>query len=405
MKTPWILARRQLRAHWLRTGLTIAALVVALFLFCFLISTVTTLHTAVSQSATDRVIVQSAVSLFVALPIDYQPKIDQVPGVESSSKFQWFGGYYQKPENFLAEFGVDHDLLLDMYRNEMEIVEGPGGVTGAGARQAVVDAMKNERRAILIGEGLTTDKAFQFKIGDTIPLIGTIFSKSDGSAWDFVVVGTYRPLRSNMDDRTCFFRYDYLQETLEAGGAHGPPGVSTYSVNVKKGHDPAQVVADIDHLFENGPQVTMTSTEAAFQAQFVAMMGNLPFFVGTIGGAVVFAVFFSVVNTMLLSARQRTHDLGILKALGFRDPAVGRLMLGESLLLALLGGGLGVLLAWASAPGMRKAFGAFLPTYTVQPSTVAYGLLVSLAIGVVAGLWPALFAARMQPTEALRSEG
>src|SRR5262245_12686639 len=219
MKTPWILARRQLRAHWLRTGLTVAALVVALFLFCFLISTVTTLHSAVSQSATDRVIVQSAVSLFVALPIDYQPKIDQVPGVEVSSKFQWFGGYYQKPENFLAEFGVDHERFLDMYTAEMEIAEGPGGIKGPGARQAVIDAMKAERRAIVIGEGLAADKTFGFKVGDTIPLIGTIFGKSDGSAWEFVVVGTYHPLKSNFDDRTCFFRYDYLQETLEAGGA------------------------------------------------------------------------------------------------------------------------------------------------------------------------------------------
>ncbi|HVQ23734.1 MAG TPA: ABC transporter permease, partial [Planctomycetota bacterium] len=217
MKTPWVLARRHLRTHWARTGLTVAALVVALYLFCFLVSLVTTLHDSVKSAATNRVIVQSAVSLFVALPIDYQAKIEQVPGVAATTKFQWFGGYYQEQANFLAEFGVDHDKFFDMYDQEVEITEGPGGVTGPGARQAVIDAMAADRRACVIGEGLVRDPDFGFAIGQTVPLMGTIFPKSDGSAWEFNVVGVYKPLKGNMDDRTIWFRYDYLWETLQAG--------------------------------------------------------------------------------------------------------------------------------------------------------------------------------------------
>src|SRR5262249_33112191 len=229
-------------------------------------------------------------------------------------------------------------------------------------------------------------------------------AKSDGSAWDFNVVGIYHPLKATMDDRTLWFRYDYLDETLAAQQAGGPRGVGGYAINGRKGHSPAQGVADIDHLCENGPQVTLTSTEAAWQAGFASMWGSLPIFIGTIGGAVVFAVFFSVVNTMLMSARQRMHESGIIKALGFQDGALARLMLGESLLLTLLGGGLGVLLAYASAPALQQS-NAWFAQYRVLPSTAALGLLVTLLMGLVAGLAPALMMARLRPTEALRSEG
>ncbi|MBM3984094.1 MAG: ABC transporter permease [Planctomycetes bacterium] len=402
MKAPWLLVGRHLRAHWLRTGLTFGSLFFALFLFCLLVSLVTTLDDAIRQSADDRVIVQSAVSLFVDLPLDYQPKIEAVPGIERVSKFQWFGGFYQSREDFFAQFGVDHDRLLEMYGAEMGLLDPEGTVSEAGRElaQAGLDA---DRRACIIGEGLA--RQYGWKVGSTVPLQSGIFPMRDGSAWEFNVVGVYRPLKRNFDDRTIFFRYDFLDETREAGLCDGGPGVGVYSVNLAEGADAGQVIAGIDRIFENGPQKTFTVTEAAFQQTFISMMGNVPFFVGTIGGAVVFAVVFSVVNTMLMSSRQRAHELGILKALGFSDGAVGTLLMVESLLLSLLGGGLGVGFAWVSQEGIRVASGAYLPTYAVNPSTAGWGLLIALGIGLVAGLGPSVAAARLRPVQALRSEG
>jgi putative ABC transport system permease protein len=403
MSTPLILMRRHLRVHWVRTTLTGLALVVAVFLFCFLISIVTTLHGAVKMAAKDRVITQSAVSLFVELPLDYQSKIAAVPGVEAVTKFQWFGGIYQTEENFMSQFAIDHEVFFDMYRSELDILEGPGGVQGPAAREAVIDAMKADRRACVVGEALAQE--FGWKVGDSIPLIGKIFPKADGSVWDFNIVGIYKPAKSNVDPRTIWFRFDYLDETLRAGGATGPNGCGVYSVNVRPSADPAQVIADVDALFANGPQRTLTTTEAAFQASFVSMMGNVPFFVGTIGGAVVFAVFFSVVNTMLMSARQRTHEIGILKALGFSDGALGRLLLIESITLSLLGGGAGAAIAYFLQGGMLAVLGSKFPGYAVEGSTALMGLGVSVAIGLVAGIAPAVLASRLVPTAALRSEG
>jgi putative ABC transport system permease protein len=421
MRVPWLLVGRHLRAHWLRSGLTMLALTVAMFLFCALVSLVTTMDSVVKQAATNRLIPQSAVSLFVALPLDYQAKIEAVPGVEAVTKFQWFGGYYKERENFLGEFGIDHDRFFDMYRNDVALTKvlAPDGTVLEARRDAdgeplahdpelvaaAIEAMKADRRAAIVGEGLATDKVYEWKLGQTVPLISPFFVKNDQSAWDFTVVGFYRPLKSNMDDRTMWFRFDYLDEMLASGEAQGQRGVGVFSVNVAPGHDPQQVIADIDALFANGPQRTITTTEAAFQAGFVSMMGNLPFFVGMIGGAVVFAVVFSVINTMLMSGRQRLHETGILKALGFSDGALAWLMLGESFTLSLIGGGAGILLALVSAEGMRKGLGAFLPNYHVEPRTALFALGVVAAIGIVAGITPAIMAARLRPTAALRSEG
>jgi putative ABC transport system permease protein len=404
MSTPWILVGRHLRAHWLRTALTVASLVFTLFLFCFLVSIVTTLQDVVKQSATNRLFVQSAVSLFQDIPLDYQSKIDQVPGTDKVTKFQWFGSYYKDRKNFLAQFGVDHELFLDMYRREMDIL-GPDGTPSEEARQAAKAALAADRRACIIGEGLVRDPAFGWKVGDTVPIQSTFFSKTDGSAWDFNVVAVYHPLKANFDDRQIFFRYDYLDETRKAGQCVGSEGVGVFVVNVEGGHDSGQVIADIDGLFSNGPQRTMTMTEAAFQALFVSMMGNVPFFLGAIGGAVVFAVVFSVVNTMLMSARQRTHEVGILKALGYSDRAVGSLLLVESLVLSLLGGGLGVLVAVLTAEPLRVGMGKYFPQYSVHPETAWWGLVITAGVGLIAGLGPALAAARLRPVQALRSEG
>lgn len=403
--TPWLLVGRHLRAHWLRTALTGASVVVAIFLFCTLVSVVTSLDAAVTGSATNRVMTQSAVSLFVSLPRDYHSRIEMVDGAQAVTKFQWFGGIYQDPANFFAQFGVDHEVFFDMYAREFEIVQGPGGETGPEALQAVRRAMDADRRAAIIGTGLARDRTFGWQVGETVPLLGTVFPKADGSAWEFNIVGVYRPLKANFDDRTLFFRYDYLQETLDAGGALGPAGVGVFATNVAPGQDPAAVIAAIDRQFENGPQVTMSSTEAAFQAAFISMLGNLPFFVGTIGGAVVFAVIFSVVNTMLMSARQRLHEIGILKALGYSDAALGRLMLAESLALSVGGGLAGAGLARALSEPMRRGLGAFLPIYAVEGRTLALAVGISVLIGLVAGLAPALMAARLRPVQALRSEG
>lgn len=401
--TPWILSFRHPRVHWIRSGLTVFAMGLAFFLLCFLISLLTSLNSAVTQASSARLFLQSSVSLYVDLPRAYEAQIRGVDGVEDVTPFQWFGGFYQSPENFFAQFGVKPDSFFPMYEREMEIVEGPGGVTGAAARAAAMEALSADRRGCLIGGDLA--RKYGWKVGDTVPILGTIFQLQDGAAWDFNVVGLYEPLKSNVDGMTMWFRFDYLTESLDAELASGPDGCGAYAINLAAGADSAKVIAAVDGLFTNGPQRTTTTTEGAFQAGFVSMMGNVPMFVSMIGGAIVVAVFFAVINALLLAGRQRVAETGILKALGFSDGAIARSMLGEAALLTTLGVALGVGLTKGMEAGIRGSLGTMIPNFAVADQTLLLGVGALLVVGAVSGLAPALLLARLRPTQALRNEG
>ncbi|MGE3163861.1 MAG: ABC transporter permease [Planctomycetota bacterium] len=405
-RVPWRLVPRHMASHPIRTGLTIAGLVIAMFLFCFLVSIVTSLQSSITQAAGNRLMVQSKVSLFVDLPRDYQARIREVDGVESISKFQWFGGYYQEAKNMFAQFAVDHEVFFDQYAADMDLFLAADALDGdadPSERAEVIRAFQSERRAAVIGPALVRD--FGWKVGDTIPLQPSIFHKSDGTAWEFNVVGVYRPKRSNVDERAMWFRFDYLQETLAQGG-FDDLGVGCFAVNLGPGYPPEDVAQGIDRLFENGPQATTTFTEAAFQAGFVSMMGNIPIFVGSIGGAVLFAILFSVINTMLMAAFQRVREGGVLQALGFSESVSTWLLLGESLLITAVGGGIGVALSWLAASGMRGVLASFnLGNYAVEPSTVLLGFAISLGIGFIAGLLPGWINRRPGAAAAIRADG
>ena len=388
---PWILIRKGLFAHPIRSLLTLGALTIAVFLICILRSLLVALDAGIEQAASNRLIVQSAVSLFVNLPVSYQGKMDTVAGVESSCKLQWFGGVYRDPSNFFAQFACDEDRMEEMYP-ELELVQGSW------------EDFQADRRACIVGEQLLG--RFGWSVGDLVPLIGTIFPRSNGEAWEFQIAGVYRCDSSAFDQATMFFHFDYLEESLEAGAADGPPGSGVFILQIAPGAEPTRIMADVDALFENGPQRVQTTTEAEFQRQFVSMLGNVPTFLGAIGGGVLFSIALAVLNTMLMASRERTRQLGILKALGFTDTTAFVLMLSESLVLCTVGGLAGAGLAKAAEAPFTSGFvGQMFPGFSIPSETLLFGLGLALAIGLAAGIVPALTARRLRPVEAFRMEG
>ncbi|MCO5171288.1 MAG: ABC transporter permease [Planctomycetes bacterium] len=386
---PWHLIARNLLAHPVRTLLTTCSLVIAVFLICTLRSLVIGLTAGVDAASSSRLVVQSAVSLFVDLPLAYQGKIAGVPGVRQTCKFQWFGGYYQDPSNFFAQFGVDADRFYESYP-EVEVIAGDPA------------AFLTTRTGCLIGRELS--RRYGWKVGDKVPIKPTIFQRTDGGAWEFEVVGVYRSKASNVDDATLFFQHDYLREALEQRAASGPPGVGVYTITLAPGADLVDVSRRIDALFENGPQRVQTTTEAEFQRQFVSMLGGVPTLLGSIGAGVLFAILLAVLNTMLMAGRERTRDIGIIKALGFGDGVAFALLMCESLLLCGAGGALGVGLALLSAAPFREGLSQMVPAYDVTNETAALGLGLALLLGLIAGAAPAWRASQLRVIQALRPE-
>lgn len=377
------IARRPLRAI-----LTLGSLMIAIFLICGLQTLITTLNAGVENADSRRLAVMSATGLFVELPMHYQAKIDRIPGVELTTKFQWFGGYWRSQKHFFAQFAVDPDSFLDMY---------PECQLPADQKAAFLA----DKTSCLIGEGLASDPEMQWKIGDTIPLIGALHPHPDDKAWEFKVAGIYHPTAPNIDPRTLWFHWDYYQQTLEKGGV--PPGVGVFSIRVKKGADVPSVIAAVEDTFRDSEQRVDCATEAEFQRQFVTMFGNIPLFVGWIGTGVLLAILLATVNTMLMAMREQSAEIGVLKSLGFTDGSMFGLLLTQSLFLALLGGGLGLLLAWSTENSISVAMAAFFPGYAIKPETYILAAIVAVGVGIAAGVIPAWRASRLRPVEALRA--
>ncbi len=381
------LARRHAVSHPVRVLLTVGAVMVAMFLFCFLRSIVTSLDAAVEQSASNRVVTGSAVSLFQSLPRSYKNTIEEMESVESVCLFTWFGGLYQGPEGFFGQFGTDPQTLLEQYP---EVLVPP----------EQTQAWFDDKQGAIIGVALA--EKYGWQVGDQVPLIGTIYPRNDGAEWTFNIRGIYRSTKANVDEMTMYFHWTYLDEVLERGDAEGPRGTSVYIVKIAEGHSPQEVIDQIDLRYQNGPQRTRTQTEAAFQAGFVSMLGNLPTFLGMIGGAVLFAIMFGVINTMTIAARERTRSMGVMRALGFSRRIPARLYIMEATGIVLLGGSLGVGIALWTQPVFRKLFGTQIPVFHVATNTVVWAGIICIVIGLLAGAVPAWRTSRLKAVDALR---
>ena len=385
---PWKLLLRNVLGHKVRALLTVLSVAVAVFLIVILQALTTGLSKTLDASASNRLLVQSAVSLFVDLPLGYQQKIAAVEGVEAICKFQWFGGRYEQEKGgYFAQFGIDPDTFAVSYP-EVTIADGS------------YEAFARERTAAIVGR--KTAEKYGWRIGQTVPIAGTIFTRTDGQPWQFTLRGIYESDSPAFGENELYFHYDYLRESLEQGGATGPEGVGVYMLRIADGADPIAVQRAVDELFENGPQRVQTTTEAEFNRQFITMLGDIPSLLRMIGGAVLFAIFFAVLNTMLLAGRERTRDLGVMKALGFKNGVAAVLLVGESLLLCLLGAGIAIGLAVAAEDGLASATATFIPGFELDRDTLLLAAGIAAAVGLASGLLPGLRAARLTTTQALQ---
>jgi putative ABC transport system permease protein len=376
---------RNLVRRPLRSLLTIGSIAIAIFSICGLRTMVTTLRAGVEHANPRRLAVMSANGLFVELPQHYQQKIDAVDGVEMSTKFQWFGGYFRSRKNFFAQFAVDPETLFEMYP-ECRVPPDQ------------IEAFRNTRTGCIIGRTLA--KEFDWKIGDTIPITGALHPHPQDKAWEFTVVGIYHSNVPTFDNRTMFFRWDYFEETLEAGGV--TPSVGVFSFRAAPGADIPRVIASVEEAFAGAEQRVDCTTEAEFQRQFQSMFGNVPLFLGWIGGGILVAILVACINTMLMSMREQTVDVGILKSLGFSDGSMFSLFLAQSMFLCLLGGALGILLAWSTQKSIAALIEMMFPSFVIQPWTFAIAGAVTVAVGLLAGLVPAWSARQLRCVEALR---
>jgi putative ABC transport system permease protein len=327
--------------------------------------------------------VRHKVSIIQMLPIDYQRRMEKIPGVAAATHQTWFGGIYQDPKNFFMQNPVVPEEFLDMH---------PEMILPAAARQAWLQT----RTGAVVGR--KTAERFGWKVGDKVPIQSTIWAKKDGSfLWEFDIVGIYDGRDKNTDTTPLFFRYDYFDEARRGGTG----SVGWYTIRVLDTSKAAQVANLVDAEFENSSAETKTEAEGAFVQAWAKQIGDIAFITASILGAVFFTILLVTGNTISQSVRERTGELGVLKAIGFTNGQVLGLVLVESCVLSLLGGVVGLGVAWLLT-SRGDPTGGLLPLFFFPAGDLATGLGISVALGLVTGFFPAMQAMRLRVADSLR---
>jgi putative ABC transport system permease protein len=361
-----------------RTLLTLGSFTVAMFLFGLLAIVKTSFSGGIDVAGADRLLVINRVSIIQPLPLSYRDQILQIPGVKQVTYANWFGGVYQDERNFFPQYAIDLATYRKVYP-EFLIPDDQW------------KAFEADREGCIVGSGLA--KRFKWKIDDRIPIKATIHQ----GTWEFNVRGIYTGKREGDDNTQFWFRADYLEERR----VWGKGTVGWYTIQIDNPDSATRIIHDVDTKFANSAFETKTDTEKSFAAGWVRQMGNIGMLVTAIGSVVFFTLLLVTGNTMAMAVRERFRELAIMKALGFTDRFVLLLVLAESMVIALIGGSIGLGLAKLMTMGGDPTRG-LIQLFYLKGETVVVGIALTLAVGFVAGLLPALNASRLRVVDALR---
>jgi putative ABC transport system permease protein len=365
----------------IRTIFTLLSVFVAFLLFGLLMTIRGAFNFGVDIAGLDRLVLIHKVSLIMPLPISYGERLKSTEGVSLVSHQTWFGGVYQDPANFFAQMVVEPEPFMKIYP-EFKIPDDQ------------VKAWLSDRQGVIAGVDLA--KRFGWKVGDRIPITGTIWQPKQGQVWEFNLVGLYDG-DQGVDKTQLFIRYDYLDENR----LRGEGLVGWYVVKIADAARAQEMGAKFDSMFANSSAETKTTTEKGFVEGFAKQVGDIGSIMVAILVAVLFTMLLVAANTMAQSVRERTSEMGVLKTLGFSNGSILALILGESVLIAVLGGSLGLGLAWLIVQNGDPTNG-MLPVFILPSRDVAIGAVMIVALGLVAGALPAFNAMQLKITDALR---
>jgi len=366
--------------------LTISGMAVAILAFSLLNTVIDAWHAGVDAASPNRLVTRNAVSLMFPLPLSYRSRILQIPGVQQAVYANWFGGVYIDERHFFPRLAAGPESYFDLFP---EFIIPPDQLK----------AFWSQRNACLVGRKLIDQ--FGWKIGDTITITGNIFP----GEWRFVLRGIYRGANKTTDETAFFFNWNYLDETLKKTTSTRAGQVGWYVIQIQNPADAATISQAVDDLFKNSWAETLTETEKAFQAGFVAMTQAIVVAIEVVSYVVIGVILVILVNTMAMTSRERMPEYATLKTMGFGNRHLWLLIAGESVFISVLGGVLGIILSFPAANVFESKLSNFLPIFKIHTKTLVMCTVVSFAIGIISAVLPIFRAGRVRIAEALRHVG
>jgi putative ABC transport system permease protein len=329
-----------------------------------------------------RLVVRNKISLAQPMPLAFQRRIEQTPGVQSAMIANWFGGTYKDnrdPKNQFARFAVEPEKLFTVY-SEAKISESEK------------QAWFKDRAGCVIGREVQV--AHNLKVGDKLHITGDIYPGD----FEFTIDGVFDlPGPSQV----MYFNKEYLEQAMSE---RRRGNVGMFYVRIDDPAKSAPIANTIDEMFRNGTAQTKTESEQAFVVGFLSFLGNVKVMLMSFAGAVMFTVLLVSANTMAMSVRERVREVGVLKTLGFTNGAILGMVLGEACAISVIGGAIGYAISMLLMQGVvASPMGGFLPSYkTFEPLVALVCVVSAAAIGVCSSLVPALGASRIPIVAALR---
>jgi len=380
-------ARRNMFRRRGRTILTIIAVVVAVLIFSLIRTAVAAWNAGADEAATDRIATRHKISITMQLPKHYVQELRDTPGVTAATWANWFGAKDPKERiPFFAGFAADQNTWFDVMP-EMSVPP-----------EQLADWKSTPNGAIL---GDLLAKTLEVQVGSKLVLTSDIYPGD----WEFKVVGIYTPLRKTVDRNSMIFRWDYLDNDPRA--AFSKDQIGWMVSRIADSSQSAEISRRIDAKFDEKDDQTVTMSERAFQLSFLGAFTAVLKAFDYVSLAILLIMTLILANTIAMSVRERTHEYGVLRAIGFPPGHILGFILGESILVALVGGLIGVGLVFllinnVLGPAMEENMSGFFPYFRAPTSVMVTALAASVVLGAVAGAIPAVLASRLKVTDALR---
>jgi len=382
MKVLKLVSKNAMRRK-LRTFLTILGLALAVMAFGLIRTFIYAWYAGAREASPDRIVTRHSASIMFELPLAYKERILQIDGVKNVTFANWFGGYYVDPKNFFAQFALETSTWFEVYP---EFLVEPDQM----------ETFNAERNAVIVGRGLAD--RFGWKIGDAITMIGTIYSGD----WDFVIRGIYTGKREDTDETLFFFHYEYLDEWIQKEWPGYGSMVGWYAIKIDDPNRATEISAAIDKRFDNSAAETKTETEKEFQMSFIQMASAIIIGLKIISYLIIGVMLLVMVNTMVMTARERISENAFMRTLGFRGYHLVGLILGESLFIGVLGGILGMILLTLVSKVVAVALSVYFPGFQADFLTYMMCIIGAFIVSLVASIFPIQRALRIKIVDGLR---
>jgi putative ABC transport system permease protein len=374
-----------------RTILTILGVSIAIVTFVMLRTVLSAWTAAADFASPDRIVTRHKVSFIMQMPGKYVTEITQNDAIQSTSAANWFGGKEpNRPDEFFGSMAVDKQFL-EVYDE-------------VGLEPGEKEAWLEDRTGALVGLALA--KKFGWKVGDRVTLRGTIYPGD----WPFTIRGIYKAKRRSIDQASLFFHYDYLNEWVKQNRPVNADQIGWIASRIQPGKRPADVAKALDAQFEERDVQTLSQDEHSFNTSFLGMISAVLKALDVVSVVILLIMMLILGNTIAMGVRERTHEYGVLRAIGFLPKHIALFVLGEAATVSFIGGAVGLLVAY---PFVQEGMGRFLeenmgqlfPFVRINPAVAGTALVLAVALGLLAAALPAYRASKLEVVTSLRKVG